>query len=139
MISIFFSINNREDIFELPVIPPELEKISPWQNEEFDTMSQQLNLIGLRGLQSMEISSFFPVRDYPFLRSRELWGMEYVDKIEAWRDRRLPIRIVITNDNPNGFKLNEAVTIDEFSYRTGKDGDIYYTMSLRSFPFVKVR
>lgn len=138
MISIFLSINNNEEVFELPVIPEELEKQSPWQNEEFETMRQQLNLIGLKGLESLEISSFFPVRDYPFLRSREIWGMEYVETIERWRDRRLPIRLVITNDNPYGFKLNAAVTIDEFNYRTGKNGDIYYTMSLKWFPFVKV-
>ncbi|MCB5259639.1 MAG: hypothetical protein LHW48_04090 [Candidatus Cloacimonetes bacterium] len=138
MISIFLSINNNEEVFELPVVPEELEKQSPWQNEEFETMRQQLNLIGLKGLESLEISSFFPIRDYPFLRSREMWGMEYVETIERWRNRRLPLRLVITNDNPHGFKLNEAVTIDEFNYRTGKNGDIYYTMSLKWFPFVKV-
>ncbi len=138
MISVFFSINNNEEVFELPVIPEELEKQSPWQNEEFDTMRQQLNLIGLKGLESLEINSFFPIRDYPFLRSRKMWGMEYVETIERWRDRRLPIRIVITNDDSRGFKLNDAVTIDDFTYRVGKDGDIYYKLSLRQFPFVKV-
>lgn len=138
MISIFLSINNREEIFELPVIPETLEMDLQWQNEELNTMRQQLNLIGLKGLFNFEISAFFPVRDYPFLRSREMWGMEYIETIKRWLERRLPIRLVITNDDPNGFALNEAVTIDEFTYRTGKDGDIYYTLTFREFPFVKV-
>ncbi|MEF3313330.1 hypothetical protein PV433_31050 [Paenibacillus sp. GYB004] len=138
MISIFLSINNNEEVIELPVIPPSLETASPYNNDSFDGLSQELNLIGVRGLKLMEIESFFPVREYPFLRSKEMWGMAYVEAIERWRDRRYPIRFIVANTDRNGYKINTAVTIDDFTYRVGQSGDIEYTLSLREFPFVKV-
>lgn len=138
MIRIFISINNNEDVIELPVIPEEFDVGSPFSNETFDSMKQQLNLIGLRDLKTLEIESFFPIHDYPFLRSRRLWGMEYIERIERWRDRRLPLRLIITNENTKGFKLNLPVTIDNFDYGTEKSGDINYRLSLKEFAFVKV-
>lgn len=138
MISIFLSINNNEEVIELPVIPEEVRLNSAFSNDTFDSMKQQLNIIRLRELIPFEIKSFFPIRDYPFLRSRELWGMEYVEILERWRDRRVPLRLIVTNDEPNGFNLNMAVTIDNFEYGTGKSGDIDYNLSLKEFVFVKV-
>lgn len=138
MISIFLSINNNEEVIELPVIPSELNLDAPFSNDTFITMTQSLNLIGNRELRTININSFFPVKDYPFLRSRDMWGMEYVETLEHWRDRRLPVRLIITNDDPNGFNLNMPVTIDDFNYSTGKSGDIDYTLNLREFTFAKL-
>ncbi|CAM3442303.1 hypothetical protein [Marinicrinis lubricantis] len=138
MISIFLSINNNEEVLELPVIPEELESSSPFSNDRFDGLNQELNLIGIRSRKTIEIESFFPVRDYPFLRSRDKWGMEYVRIIEEWRDRRYPLRLVVANTDKNGFTLNIAVTIDDFSYGVGQSGDIDYTLSFSEFPLVKV-
>jgi hypothetical protein len=138
MISIFLSINNNEEVIEIPVIPEEIRLNSAFSNDSFDSMTQQLNLIGIRELIPFEIQSFFPIRDYPFLRSRNMWGMEYVETIERWRDRRVPLRLIITNDEPNGFSLNMPVTIDNFEYGTGKSGDIDYNLSLKEFVFVRV-
>lgn len=138
MISIFLSINNNEEVIELPVIPADISLDSPFGNDTFESMNQELNLIGIRELRSLDIRSFFPVKDYPFLRNRSMWGMEYVEAIESWRDRRLPIRLVIANDDSNGFNLNMPVTIDGFTYSVGKSGDIDYTLSLREFAFVKL-
>src|SRR5690625_261146 len=136
MINAFLSINNNEEVIELPVIPQELMPDSPFNNETFDTMQQELNLFGVRGLMTLELTSFFPVRDYPFLRSREMWGMEYVNTIERWRERRLPIRLVVTNDETNGFTLNRPFSIEEFTYGVGRGGDINYTLSLREFVLI---
>lgn len=138
MISIFLSINNNEEVIEFPVIPESINLDSPFSNEEFDGVNQQLNLIGIRELREFNISSFFPTRDYPFLRSRAMWGMDYVETIERWRDRRLPLRLIITNDDSHGFNLNIPVTINNFSYGTGRSGDINYTLSLREFAFVRL-
>lgn len=138
MIEVFISINNNEEVMQLPV-PIEPYKVSsPWSNETFEGLQQDLNLIGTKGLKSFDISSFFPVNDYPFLQNRNMWGMEYVDTIECWRDKRYPMRIIITSNDPNIQNLNMAVTIDNFEYETRKDGDIYYTLFLKEFPFVKV-
>ncbi|NBI30901.1 hypothetical protein [Chengkuizengella marina] len=138
MISIFLSINNNEEVIELPVIPEKLENDSPFNNDSFEGMNQELNLVGTRGNKTMSIDSFFPVTDYPFLRSRELWGMEYVETIERWRDRRYPLRLIIANTNPKGYAVNLAVTIDDFTYGVGISEDIEYSLSLREFPIIRV-
>lgn len=123
---------------QLPVPIEPYEISSPWNNEEFNGLKQDLNLIGLRGLKTFDISSFFPVQDYPFLQNRNMWGMEYVDTIERWRDRRYPLRIIITSNDSNVQNVNMAVTVENFTYETRRDGDIYYTLSFKEFPFVRV-
>lgn len=138
MISIFLSINNNEEVIELPVIPEDINLDSPFGNETYDGVNQNLNLIGIRKLRTFDIDSFFPIRDYPFLRSRDMWGMEYVKTIERWRDRRYPLRLIVANDDPNGFSLNIAVTLDDFTYGVGKNGDIDYKLSFREFDFVRL-
>lgn len=123
---------------QLPVPIEPYQISSPWSNDSFDGQQQQLNLIGIRGLKTFSVSSFFPLSDYPFLQNRSMWGMEYVNTIERWRDRRFPIRVIITGNDSNVQNINMAVTIDNFEYETKRDGDIYFTLSFREFPFVKV-
>jgi len=140
MIKVFISINNNEEVIQLPVPPEDYAITSPWNNEQVNGLQQSLNLIGMRGLQSVEIHSFFPApgHDYPFLQNRSMWGMEYVRTIERWRERRFPVRLVIID--PDGQKnVNMAATIDEFEYGQQKDGDITYTLKLTEFAFVDVR
>lgn len=136
-IEVFLSINNNEEVIQLPA-PPEGYRIgSAFSNTTKETITQSLNIIGLRELKDFNITSFFPVRDYPFLQNRSMWGMEYVDTIERWRDRRIPIRIIIVSNVPT-LTVNMAVTIDDFDYSIKKNGDIQYTLSFREFSFVKV-
>lgn len=133
---IYLSINNREQVIKLPVMPSEFNVMSPQNNEVYETISQgDLKLIGLRGLKSISISSFFPVKSYPFLRDRNLRGWDYVNRIESWYDRRLPIRLTITNT-----PINLAMAIENFEYGP-KDGtgDIYYTLNLEEFRFVNLK
>jgi hypothetical protein len=140
MIQVFLSINNNEEVIQLPVPPEEYNIPSPWKNEQQDGLQQSVNRIGLRGLRSAEIESFFPIHghDYPFLQNRAMWGMEYVQTIERWRDRRLPLRLIIVDSE--GIKnVNMAVTLDEFDYGQKKDGDIHYTLRMTEFTFVKTR
>jgi hypothetical protein len=137
-VEIFISINNNEEVIQLPTSPESYGIDSPWKNETFEGMKIELNLIGLRGLKTIEISSFFPIRDYPFIRNRDMWGKEYVEAIERWRDRRVPIRLIIVSDDPHVMGVNMPVTIDNFEHKTKQDGDIYYTLSFKEFAFVKV-
>jgi hypothetical protein len=139
MIQVFLSINNNEEVLQLPVPPAEYAIPSPWKNEQVEGLQQTLNLIGIKGLRSVEIESFFPTKDYPFLQNRDMWGMEYVDTIERWRDRRTPIRIIIVADSKGEKNVNMAVTIDEFEHSMKQDGDIYFTLQLTEFPFINTR
>lgn len=135
MIQVFLSINNNEEVIQLPVPPSEYEIQSPWNNSQANGMRQSLNRIGLRGLKDIEIQSFFPIREYPFLQNRSMWGVDYVDTIERWRERRYPIRLVIV-DSGGRKNVNMPVTIDDFEHGVRKDGDIYYTLRMTEFTFV---
>lgn len=124
---------DRKEVIKLPVIPNEITVNSPQKNEVFETVQMgELKLIGLKGLKSLNIDSFFPSKDYPFLKDRTYKGFEYINIIEKWRDTRLPIRLLITATN-----INIPVAIDNFDYGI-KDGtmDIYYALALTEFKVV---
>jgi len=134
-VDIFLSINNREEVLQLPVIPSKIDVTSPQKNETYQNIRQgDLKLIGLEGLKSISLSSFFPNQEYHFLRDRTYKGWEYVNIIERWKKRRMPLRLIIT-DTP----INWAVSLEKFTYgvRDGT-GDVYYTIDLDFFPFIKV-
>jgi hypothetical protein len=134
-VDIFLSINNREQVIQLPVVPKEFKVPSPVDNENFNTISQgDIKLIGLRGLKAISIDSFFPVKDYPFLRDRSYKGWEYVEIIESWIDRRVPIRLIATNTPVN---LPMAIESFEYGPQDGS-GDVYYSLSLSEFKFVQL-
>ncbi|MBU7320272.1 hypothetical protein KQX66_31920 [Paenibacillus sp. SM 69] len=133
----FISINNNEEVMQLPVPPSEYNVKSTFGSEEVTGLQQSLNRIGLRQLREVSFSSFFPIKghDYPFLQSREMWGMDYIDTIERWREKRIPLRLVIT-DSSGKQNLNIAVTLDSLEWNVKKDGDIGYTMTMKEFAFV---
>jgi hypothetical protein len=138
MISIFLSINNNEDSFIFPVSPSDYDISSPFDNEQVKGLNQSLNLIGTRGIKTISISSFFPAegKDYPFDQNGEMFGWEYVDKIESWRDRRVPVRLVIVEDGKK--TVNLAVNIDKFKYGEDQSGDINFTLNFSEFPFIDI-
>lgn len=133
---IYFSVNNRAEVIRLPVVPSELSITSPFGNQKFNTANQgEFNLIGTRGIQSISWASFFPDKFYSFNRDRTYRGMQYIKKLENWRDRKIPIRLVIT-----GMDVNIAVLVDNITYGP-KDGttDIYYEIQLSEFKFLSVK
>ena len=127
---IYLSVNNRADVMCLPVLPSSFTISKPQSTEIFETVSQgELQLIGVPKLKGITISSFFPVRDYPYLRDTSMKGWEYVYKIDTWIEQKLPIRLVIT-DTP----INMAVAVKDFEYTIKTDGDLWYTLELVEFP-----
>jgi len=133
---IYLSINNRERVIKLPVVPEAFDIKSPQNNEIFTSVSQgDLKLIGLQGLKSLSLQSFFPVKDYPFLRDRTYKGWEYVTMLEAWKAKRVPIRLIIT-----GTPINLPMAIESFTYGVHDgSGDINYTLELEEFRFIKLQ
>lgn len=126
---IFLSTNNREQVLQLPVLPAEFTVTKPQKNEVFETVTQgELKLIGTPGLKGITINSFFPVRDYPFLKDRTYKGFEYVYYIDKWIEAKHPIRLIIT-ETP----INMVCCVDDFSYTIKKDGDLYYSLALTQF------
>ena len=129
---IYLSVNNREQVLRLPVLPPEFTVSKPHSNEVFETVTKgQLKLIGRPSLKSISWDSFFPVRDYPFLRDRSYRAFGYLYVIDTWIQQKLPIRLIIT-DTP----INMACCVDDFSYTIKKDGDMNYSITLGEVPLI---
>jgi len=132
---IFLSINNREQVIQLPIVPSEFKIPSPMNNEVFTTINQgDIKLIGQRGLKSLTIDSFFPAKEYPFSRDKTYKGWEYYEIIQSWIDRRVPIRLIITNT-----PINMPVVIDNFEAGVQDgSGDVYYSLALSEFKFINL-
>ncbi|PIJ97858.1 hypothetical protein [Lysinibacillus sphaericus] len=132
---IFLSINNREQVIQLPIVPSEFKIASPLNHETYTTINQgDIKLIGQRGLKSLTIDSFFPSKVYPFSRNNKYFGWEYYEIIQSWIDRRVPIRLIISNT-----PINIPVVIDNFEAGV-KDGsgDVYYSLALSEFKFINL-
>ncbi len=133
MIRIYLSVNNREEVMELPVIPPEFSVQKPQGDETFETVTgEELSFIDAPGLKSIAWDCFFPSKDYPFLRcSRfdDVW--EYGYKIDMWIKRKLPIRLIIS-----GTPINMAVKVTQFDYKLGTTGDIVYNIAFKEIPLI---
>ncbi|GEO27020.1 hypothetical protein AAC03nite_28050 [Alicyclobacillus acidoterrestris] len=141
MAQFFLSFKNT-DVVQLPIPPEKYEIDDPWVNQQTgsqlpDALSQSLNMIGIRGLKTVSIESFFPIKghDYPYNQNTSMWGDEYVDKISNWRAQRYPIRLVVQGTSHD---VNMLVTIDDFKTGVGQDGDISYTMDMTEFIMPKV-
>lgn len=133
MIRIYLSIDNGAEIIEIPVIPSEFEVSKPQNDETFETITgEELAFIDVPGLKSIAWSSFFPCRDYPYVRGERLSDVwQYGYKIDRWIEMKYPIRLVIS-----GTPINMACKVAAFDYRMGTDGDIYYDIELKEFPLV---
>jgi len=134
--SIVFSANNNEEIMVLPVIPNDIEVPQPQNNEEFITINNGvLQLIGDMGLRTLSISSIFPTHDYKWIKKGSSSdGWSYVNFFKKWRDKRVPIRIVMTSNSKT--LLNMACTVDNFTPSEAKNGDIRYTLEIHEYRFM---
>lgn len=135
---IFVSVNNRESVIQIPVIPPEFIVESPFGVETYSTIRQgDISLIGLRGLKTITWNSFFPARAYPFIArgAAPYSAWDYVNILEGYRDRRVPVRLVITG----GPDINIAALIPEFEYsEQDGSGDVYYNITFTEFKFIQI-
>lgn len=135
---IFLSINNRQQVIKLPVLPAEFKIQSGMKNETYDVISQgEIKLIGMPTLKSISLQSFFPNRDYSFLRNKEYKGWEYVEAIEKWKEERIPIRLIISEASRDIINMPCSIESFEYGLQDGT-GDIYYTITLSEFKFIEL-
>ncbi|RJS59143.1 LysM peptidoglycan-binding domain-containing protein [Bacillus sp. PK3_68] len=137
---IWLSWQNGKEKFQLPILPPTIEINSPSKNENIDLADfGEITILQEPGAKTFKFSSFFPAKWSPLCEVRPTklsmpWN--YVKRLEAWRESKLPIRLIMT-----GTPINFAVSIDEFFYKEGdKDiGDIDYDLTLKEYIFVTSR
>ncbi len=127
--NIYLSVNNRAEIITLPVIPSEFSIKKGQTSETFKTADNKwIRIIGEPDFISIGWSSFFPIRNYTFLKSREMWGFDYVHKLDKWIAAKLPIRLIIDVGN-----INLATAVTSFEFTVGRDGNVNYTIEFGEF------
>lgn len=130
-LDICLSVNNNEEIIKIPVIPPKIMITSSQGTETFETSGYGfVRIIGSRDLQGISWESFFPVHDYPFVKDTSMRGQEYADKINSWRDRKLPIRLIITSTGFANLDINMACAVSQLDGDVGSNGDYNYSIQL---------
>lgn len=137
MYKIIFSINNNEEAVVLPAVPPDFGLETSQNNDTFSGLSRDYNLLGTMGLWSFSLESFFPVgRRYSFMpadASEDGWS--YVSFFERNRPRMLPFRCVVL-DSGGVCRLNCACSIDSFTWKVKRNGDIAYSLTVREYRFI---
>lgn len=132
---IVFSINNNAEIMVLPVAP-EWEISEDQANETYNGLSFNIRMIGNPGLRTLEISSFFPSKKYPFVNPyADINPQAYIDFFRRIKTERIPARIVIT-DKQSVERLNMAVSIDNFVYKYRTNGDADFSVSMTEYIFL---
>ena len=133
---IIFSANNNEEVMVFPVVPPGIGPEIPQENEDFNAMTGKLKLIGNMGLRKLQIDSFWPVnKSYDFIRpGAEANGHAYIKFFEKWRNKKVPMRIIITTDD-GSTRLNMACLVNNLSWNVDKAGDIRYLLDVEEYRF----
>lgn len=139
--SIELSFNNRGIVFELPVLPEEIEISGEGNGETYNiTELGQINVIKAPVLKTIHFESFFPAippgGKVPNYVSSANWGQpaDYIQYIESWMNKKKPIRFIFTSF---GLKINLAMSIEIFNYKevAGRPGDFEYELELKEYVF----
>lgn len=135
---IWLSADNGDIRLSMPVLPATLDIGNTSKNESVDISNLgEVTILQKPGAKTFGFSSFFPKNRSPVIEYGgfiEPW--KFVEFIEGWINREIPVRFVVT-----GTPINYAVSIEEFNYdeEHGAVGDLNYTISLKEFKFVKMR
>ena len=121
---------------EIPVLPSSYTVTSK-QNNQTETINVigEINLLGKRGLRNISFSSIFPKHKASYSGSLKYSPKGYVEKIEKMK-RNGPVKLHLLD------VLSMAVTIEEFPWSEDDDdqtGDIHYTLTLKEYPYIKVK
>lgn len=137
MYKLIFSINNNEEVMVMPSVPPDFGLDIPQNNDTYEGLSCDFNVLGTMGLWSTPLEGVFPVgHRYGYMPPEaETDGWKYVDFFNRNRPRKLPFRITLL-DGGEVCRLNSACSIDSFSWRIKRNGDIAYSMQLRQYRFI---
>lgn len=134
--SIELSFNNRAVVFQIPVLPEEIEIEGEGQGEEHMVSGKgQVNVLQAPKLKEISFSSYFPADMEHAIKSKGFNSpADYIRRIEDWMNKKKPIRFIYISQ---GLKINIAASIEEFSYKEvgGSPGDFQYTLALKEYAF----
>lgn len=138
--SIEMSFNNREVVFQIPVLPEEIEIEGEGEGEEHNVAGLGwINAIDAPKLKEITFSGVFPADLSRAIQSPGFDSpADYIMRIEDWMNKKKPIRFIYISQ---GLKINIAASIEEFSYKEvgGAPGDFEYTLSLKEYVFYSAK
>ena len=122
--------------FRFPIVPNDYDfETSNIINSSNITKSGEVGFYGGDNLSPLEISSFFPSKNYSFCQysdfPKPLECVAYIKKL--MKDKRIP-RLIYTDTD-----INIPVLIESFNYGR-KDGtqDIYFTLKFKEYRKIEV-
>ncbi|MEK3886522.1 LysM peptidoglycan-binding domain-containing protein [Bacillus sp. FSL K6-3431] len=132
MYGIYLSVNNDSEGFRLPVNPEKVSVSRAGDGEQFKIAKLgSVNIPKDVELKEFELESFFPSQKYHFLVSEFKQPKYYIQKLERWQEKKLPVRYVYVNGS---FVINELVTIESFEYDESFGiKDVNYSLSLLKY------
>lgn len=136
----YYLIKEKEDkTFHLPVNPEEITVDGVKQIDTFRIINLgEVDFPSGDKITEIQFSSFFPVEhDDSFCQYADIpVPEEALEQLLSWRDAGEPVRLLVTQTS-----VNLLVLISAMSYRSvgGEPGDIYFSLTLRSWREVKVR
>ena len=122
-------LKQDKDSIQIPILPASFSVGSSVGHQTVNIQTKgDVTILGKRGLDTIEFSSFFPAKDYPFAAyPKDRAPYEYVKKIKKWLEKA--VRLTITGTN-----VNAEYTIQSFSYgEPDGTGDIEYSISLQEY------
>lgn len=120
----------------LPVTPAEFT-VSLGNKIETVNVTEvgDVNIAGTSSLMSIQLSSFFPGRNYGFAVSSMSvsTAYDYIRYFKNWKEGRNVLHFVIPDN------VDVPVLLEEISYgERDASGDVYYTLSLREYRQLKL-
>lgn len=130
-------LKSEDDEIRFPVLPSSW-KVGTGQNNTSENVHRkgEINLLGEKNLETIELSSFFPCKEYPFCQYKGFYTNPYyyVKMIKTWKEKKITPRLIITGNA----EINMAVSIESFEYgEEDATGDVAFTLSLKEYITVK--
>lgn len=126
-------LNNGNDKIRFPVLPSSF-KIGTSQNNTSENVHRkgEINLLGERNLETVELSSFFPAQEYDFCQYKgfNTNPYTYINKIKDWKQNKITPTLVITGRAD----FNKYISIESLEYgEEDGSGDAAFTISLKEY------
>lgn len=124
-------LNNGSDKIRFPILPSSFKIQTSQQNTSENVHRKgEINMLGEKNLETVELSSFFPKREYPFCQYKgfNTNPYYYVKKIKKWKESKITPVLIITG------VINKKMSIESFEYgEEDGTGDVTFTLSLKEY------
>lgn len=131
------NVTGQTQTLILPIVPKGIKFPVSTQVDGYKGIRQEYNVPSFRNLSTVEWSSFFPNKPYPFIHNGSSSnGYEYVEFLNERLINQLPFRLVaIEKQRVPFFKIlyDRFVLVESFDYSLDDAGDLQYSIKLKEF------